>query len=171
MTSKDISFWTDWQYQLGVPSCGLGLKSNEKVIRFPYNLCTTIAPVGTSFLVGQYYSMQDPALRNTTDGFSPPTFYVATSWTMKANRQRGSFQVSSSLFSLCLILKCVCVFSNRVLSSSYDGQPRAMVTVCVVLSKGPLRPWPVTHSHVSHAWNRDVHLITHDIIFCDSLAL
>lgn len=62
-----------------------------------------------------------------------PAASIALSGIVKTNQQGGSFQVSSSLISLCPAVKVCYVFNNRILSSCDGEQPRAMAVAYVPL--------------------------------------
>ena len=69
MTAQSLG---DWEAQIygtrhEIPSCGVDLKSNQNVVGCPITIHTTVAPVGASFLTGQYCSMQVPALGKIID--------------------------------------------------------------------------------------------------------
>lgn len=49
---------------------------------------------------------------------------------MKANHQGGSILVSANLISPCQTKLC-CVFSSKVLTSSYGEQPKALSIACI----------------------------------------
>lgn len=62
--------------------------------------------------------------------FLPSVACITLSVTVKASQERG-FQVSPSLISLYPATKICGVFDNRVLPSSYGGQPRIRARTCV----------------------------------------
>ena len=71
MTFLAMGFGPNLQFQIGIPSCGAGLKSNPKAYSCCHNICANVEQVGTYCLKG-YYSMQDLLLGNSTDSLSPP---------------------------------------------------------------------------------------------------
>lgn len=54
--------------------------------------------------------------------------------TMKANQNGGNFLVNSKLIYPCPVTNLCGVFSNRVLSLTSNGEPRAITVVCIVLA-------------------------------------
>ena len=77
--------------------------------------------------------MLDSVLAKNMDVFSFPVACITPSDTMKGSQWEGDFHVSSGLISLCPADKAHCVFSNKILLLSYDGQPRAMAITCDIL--------------------------------------
>lgn len=102
-------------------------------IGYPHDTHTTIALVDTSCLEGSITEYRGPLLGKSIGGFSPSAACRVHFRTLKASQQRGRFQISSGLISLCAATKMCCVFPNRVLPVSYSKQPRAMVVACIVL--------------------------------------
>lgn len=64
-----------------------GLKSKKRSVGYPYNICTTIAPMNTSCHAGCYWSSQCSQLGNIIDVFYSQTSYMTTSRTMKASQE------------------------------------------------------------------------------------
>lgn len=86
--------------------------------------CATVVPVGMFYPAGKYYSTQDTPLDGTTDVYST-SGCIAPSNIVKASKQGGNFQVSFSFIFLCATTMICDVFSNGILPSSSDPQPRA----------------------------------------------
>lgn len=72
-------------------------------------------------------SLLPPSPGHSSLSQRPAQFFLAP-W--KANQQAGSFQVRSSLISLCLVAKVCCTFISRVLTSTYSGQPKETPIAC-----------------------------------------
>lgn len=98
-------------------------------------------------LVSQYRSVQGPAQSKTFDVL---THQRLAQCIMKAIQHGGRFSVSSQLISPCLVANICGVFSNRVLTCGYGGQPRAMAVACVVLKTLGAS---LTPREVFHVWN------------------
>lgn len=76
------------------------LQIQSESIWFPYDRHATIATVGTLCLEAWRCGMQHPLLTKTTDRFSSPVVYTASSGTMKTRRQGSHFQVNSISISM-----------------------------------------------------------------------
>lgn len=105
-------FWPSLQYQTLFLCRQLQVHLENS---YSLNVHAIVAPMGTSYLAGQYYSIQALVLSLAQ--------CIAPSRTMEASQQGVSFQFSFNL---------ICVaFGNRILSPNSDEQPRAMAITCI----------------------------------------
>lgn len=73
---------------------GVDFKFNQKAFANPHNSHATIAPEGTSFLVGWMHITQDLYLHKTVDDNSPPAGGIEPSGPMTTSRGK---EASSSI--------------------------------------------------------------------------
>lgn len=111
------------QYQAWIPLCGAILKSNWKAIGYFHNSHATVAMVEKMALLQA----------ESTDCFSLPVVYIASSSTINAIWQGESIQVSSCLISFVSFNHCSLCLQQIILPYSHSGQPREMAVVWVVL--------------------------------------
>lgn len=78
MTSTTMDFWLSLEYQVCVPFCGAGLKSNYRAIGYSHNIHTTIAsvsiPCQASCYCGSWGSQQGKAVDDFSPWFCEKTF-------------------------------------------------------------------------------------------------
>lgn len=119
-----------------IPTFGVGLESNQKVIGCSHNNCAVTAAGKTCLLV--CFEFQGAHLGRITFVFSPLAAFTAPSDHRKNNHHGESFQFSPSLISLYLAAKAHGIFSNRALLYSSGGWPRGITRTILVL--GALGP-------------------------------
>lgn len=112
-------------YQVWIPSCRVGQKSNHKSL-------ATMTPVYTSCLVGQYCIKQGPGLYKITV-FSP-TACITSYRTVEVSQQRESVLVSSRLMFCVLQQKYVMPSAIWCYYLVIEGNLKQMVIVYIVWS-------------------------------------
>lgn len=93
--------------------------------------------------------------------FLPLVACITPSRTTSSSQKGGNIPVSSSLISLCLMVKVSHAFSNRFLPLSYDRQPKAMTILEPYGLVPPRCLWPTTSGGASHIWHWAFHLVAY----------
>lgn len=135
------------QYQVWIPSCEAGLKSNQRTTGCCHKLCATVVPMATSCLAGQQKSSPLAGtmisawylltLRNSSrreDLFTSVPGWFFHDWT----------NVSSSAIGFCHIV---------------GNQEQQQWPVLFYRPLGP--PWLIIYREIAYTWYWDFCLITH----------
>lgn len=106
-----VLFWRCLSNQMWIPSCGAGLKFNEKIFGYICNRLAIWHQWAPLSWWGQQCSIQGPQMNNTADCNSPPAVWTVFSNNIKPSQKGGSCQPSSSLISLCPVAKACAILA------------------------------------------------------------